>query len=110
MVPHPRRGDSSVSLGAAWRVLWRRRRLVGLVVAGSLLLCLLYCMLAPPQYESRVRLALRTSPATSLHLDEPDGAYSGSLASGQTQLETLADVLRSDQLAWRVILDKKLYR
>ncbi len=43
-------------------------------------------------------------------MDGQDGAYSGSLASGQTQLETLASVLRSDQLAWRVILDTKLYR
>jgi polysaccharide export outer membrane protein len=42
-------------------------------------------------------------------MDDAGGDYSGSLASGQTQLETLAGVLRSDQLAWRVILDKKLY-
>ncbi len=42
-------------------------------------------------------------------MDEADGEFSGSLASGQTQLETLASVLRSEQLAWRVIVEKKLY-
>lgn len=31
------------------------------------------------------------------------------MASGQVQLETQADVLRSDKLAWRVIVDRKLY-
>lgn len=99
-----------MSLQSAWPVLSRRRRLVFSIVSGSLLICVIYCLLAPPQYESKARLALRTSPATSLHLDEPNGAYSGSLASGQTQLETLATLFRSDQIAWRVILDMKLYR
>ena len=43
-------------------------------------------------------------------MDDAGGEFSGSLASGQTQLETLASVLRSDQLAWRVIVERKLYR
>src|SRR5258708_6670140 len=104
------RADSSESLQSAWHVLSRRRRLVFSIIVVSLLICLAYCLLAPPQYESRARLALRTSPATSLRLEESNSAYSGSLASGQTQLETLATVFRSDQIAWRVILETKLYR
>ncbi len=80
------------------------------VIVGSLLICLIYCLLAPPQYEARARLALRTAPATALNMDGTEGGFSGSLASGQTQLETLANVLRGDQLAWRVILDRGLYR
>jgi polysaccharide export outer membrane protein len=109
-LPQPARADSSLSLKSAWLVLSRRRSLVISVVAGSLLICLLYCLLAPPQYEARARLALRTAPATPLRMDDTDPAFSGSLASGQTQLETLAGVFRSDELAWRVIVDKKLYR
>ncbi len=105
----PVRSDSHVSLGAAGRLAFRRRRLIFAVIAGSLSVCLVYCLLAPPQYASKAKLALRTTPATTLQMSESGGAYSGSLASGQTQLETLANVLRSDQLAWRVILDKKLY-
>jgi polysaccharide biosynthesis/export protein len=104
------RADSYINLGSALDKLWRRWRPALWLVAASLLICLLYCLVAPPQYEARARLALRTSAATPLHLDEPDGSYSGSLASGQTQLETLANTFRSDQLAWRVILDRKLYR
>jgi polysaccharide export outer membrane protein len=109
-LPHPARADSSLSLKSAWHVLSRRRRLVISVVAGSLLACLLYCLLVAPQYEAKARLALRTAAATPLHMDDADGAFSGSLASGQTQLETLAGVFRSDELAWRVIVDRNLYR
>jgi len=75
-----------------------------------LLLSLVYCLAAPPQYEAREQLALRAAPFTALNLDSAGTTPSGSFASGETQLETLANVLRSDQLAWRVILDKKLYR
>src|ERR1700688_4893262 len=52
-LPHPARADSSLSLKSAWLVLSRRRRLVLSVVAGSLLVCLLYCLLAPPQFEAK---------------------------------------------------------
>ncbi|HEV2112617.1 MAG TPA: GNVR domain-containing protein, partial [Terriglobales bacterium] len=39
-----------------------------------------------------------------------EGAPPGSFASGQVQLETLANVLRSDQLAWEVIARQQLYK
>jgi polysaccharide export outer membrane protein len=74
-----------------------------------LVACLVYCLVVPRQYEASARVALRVAPATGLNLEGTDGGYSGSFASGQTQLETLASVFRSDQLAWRVIVDKKLY-
>jgi polysaccharide export outer membrane protein len=45
-----------------------------------------------------------------LNLDPAEAARPGSSAAGEAQLETLANVLRSDQLAWRVILAKKLYQ
>ncbi|KAA6464690.1 hypothetical protein DYQ86_01630 [Acidobacteria bacterium AB60] len=106
----PSRHDVNLSLRAAWRVLVSRRGLVLSIVAGALAACLVYCALAPAQYESRARLALRTTPATTLRMDAGEGSFSGSLASGQTQLETLASVFRSDQLAWRVILEERLYR
>jgi polysaccharide export outer membrane protein len=73
------------------------------------LLCLLYCLLAPRQYEAKTRLALRVGPVSALNLDSPDTPHPNSLAAGEIQLETLANVLRSDQLAWRVILEKRLY-
>jgi polysaccharide export outer membrane protein len=55
-------------------------------------------------------VALRISPATALNLDGTDGPASIELASGQTQLETLASIFRSDQLAWKVITSEKLYQ
>lgn len=77
---------------------------------GVLLACLAYCLAIPREYEAKARIALRIAPATGLNLDGTDGSYSGSFASGQTQLETLTSVFRSDQLAWRVIDEARLYR
>jgi polysaccharide export outer membrane protein len=80
------------------------------VLGGLLFLCLLYCLVAPRQYEAKTRLALRGSPISALNLDPGDAVRSNSFASGETQLETLANVFRSDQLAWRVIVEEKLYQ
>jgi uncharacterized protein involved in exopolysaccharide biosynthesis len=66
-------------------------------------------LIAPNEYEAIATVALRVTPATALSLDGSSEGNSGSFASGQTQLETLANVFRSDQLAWRVIVDEKLY-
>jgi polysaccharide export outer membrane protein len=88
----------------------RRRRLVASVVGGLLLLCFLYCLLAPNQYEASARVELRTSPASSLSLGGAEPLISASILSAPLQLETLANVFRSDQLAWRVITELKLYQ
>lgn len=101
---------SWVSLRAAGRVLWARRRLAGSLLGGTLLACLIYCVTMPREYEAKARVALRFAPATGLNADGTDGGYSGSFATAQTQLETLASVFESDQLAWQVIADLKLYR
>jgi len=101
--------NSTRSLRELWEVLARRRRLVGCVVGGLLLACLLYCLIAPNQYEASARVALRTSPASPLSLTASDPQLSASILSAPVQQETLASVLRSDQLAWKVILGLKLY-
>jgi polysaccharide export outer membrane protein len=74
-----------------------------------LLACLLYCLIAPNEYEASAAVELRPAPASTLSLDGRSDGNSSSFASGQTQLETLANVFRSDQLAWRVIAEEKLY-
>jgi polysaccharide export outer membrane protein len=91
-------------------VLVRRRRLMGWVVGGLLLACLLYCLIAPNQYEASARVALRTSPASALSLETPEPFGSASILSAPVQQETLANVFRSDQLAWKVITGLKLYQ
>jgi polysaccharide export outer membrane protein len=80
------------------------------VVGGLLLGCLVYCLMAPNQYEAKARVALRTSPAAALSVEGSDATPSGSFASSQIQLETLASVLRSDRLAWKLIQEQKLYQ
>jgi len=104
------RNRSTTSLRELWEVLVRRRLLAGSIVGGLLLLCLLYCLVAPNQYEASAKVALRQSPASSLRLEAADPLATISLLSAPLQLETLADIFRSDQLAWRVITDLKLYR
>jgi polysaccharide export outer membrane protein len=102
--------NSSKSLPDLWEVLIRRRRLVGSVVGGLLLVCLLYCLIVPNQYEASAKVALRTSPASALSLEAPEQFGSASILSAPVQQETLANVLRSDQLAWKVIISLKLYQ
>ena len=102
--------NSTRTLRELWEVLVRRRRLVGSVVGGLLLACLLYCLIAPNQYEASARVALRTSPASALSLEAPEPFVSASILSAPVQQETLANVFRSDQLAWKVITGLKLYQ
>ena len=104
------RYNSSTSLRDLWEVVVRRRRLMASVLGGLLLACLLYCLIAPNQYEASARVALRTSPDSSLSLEAPEALASASILSAPVQLETLAGVLRSDQLAWRVVNELKLYQ
>jgi polysaccharide export outer membrane protein len=104
------RHDSSVSLRALWQTIKRRRRLILTIEGGLLLLCILYCLFAPNQYEARARVRLRTSPATSLSGQSAESLATASVFSAPTALETVAGVLRSDQLAWKVITGLKLYQ
>jgi uncharacterized protein involved in exopolysaccharide biosynthesis/protein involved in polysaccharide export with SLBB domain len=109
--PAIRRGSSSTSLRELVTVVSRRRRLVLSIEGGLLLLCLIYCLIAPNQYEATARVALRTAPASALSLDATGGALAAaSILSAPLQQETLANYFRSDQLAWRVIADLKLYQ
>jgi polysaccharide export outer membrane protein len=93
-----------------WLVLLRRRCLIGSMVGGLLLACLLYCLVAPNQYEASARVALRTSPSSTLSLEAAEPMMAASILSAPLQQETLANVLRSDQLAWKVIAALKLYQ
>lgn len=105
----PSRYSSSTSLRALWEILVRRYKFVGSMVGGLLLACLLYCLIAPNQYEATAKVMLRTSPASSLYLDPSQPTASASVLTGPLQQETLANVFRSDQLAWRVTTELKLY-
>ena len=99
----------STSLRELWQFIWRRRRFIAAVESGLLLACLLYCLVAPNQYEASARVELRAAPVSSLSLAAQDALASVSALSSPLALETLAGVLRSDQLAWRVIAKLKLY-
>jgi polysaccharide export outer membrane protein len=103
------RHGSSTSLRELWAALVRRRRLIASIEGGLLLVCLLYCLIAPNQYEARARVELRTAPVSSLNLDSTEPAVSTSVLSAPVAQETMADVFRSDRLAWRVIRELKLY-
>jgi uncharacterized protein involved in exopolysaccharide biosynthesis/protein involved in polysaccharide export with SLBB domain len=80
------------------------------IVGGLLALCLLYCLIAPNQYDASAQIELRTSPASALSLESAEPLISASILSAPVQLETLADVFRSDRLAWRVITALRLYQ
>jgi polysaccharide export outer membrane protein len=84
--------------------------MVLLPVLGLLLVCALYCVFAPKEYEAAAEVALRTSPVSSLSLEAAEQSVSASILTGPLQQETQANVFRSDQLAWRVITEMKLYQ
>jgi len=102
--------SGSTSLRELGQTVWRRRRFIAVIEAALLLLCLLYCLIAPNQYEANARVELRTAPVSSLSLEAQESFASASVLSAPMALETLASVLRSDQLAWRVITGLKLYQ
>jgi len=47
-------------------MLHRRRRIFWRTVGGLLLLCVLYCLVAPNQYEASAKVVLRMQPASAL--------------------------------------------
>jgi len=100
---------SSTSLVEVWLAVRKDCRVFWGVVGMLIGACLLYCLIAPREYEANARVALRGAPLSALAIDAHDGTTSGSFASGPVQLETLANVLRSEQLAWQVITRLKLY-
>jgi uncharacterized protein involved in exopolysaccharide biosynthesis/protein involved in polysaccharide export with SLBB domain len=100
---------TSTSLRDLGQTLWRRRRLVAVIEGSLLLTCLLYWLVAPNQYEAAARVELRTAPASSLSLDSNEPVASSPILSAPIALETLDGILRSDELAWRVITGLKLY-
>jgi uncharacterized protein involved in exopolysaccharide biosynthesis/protein involved in polysaccharide export with SLBB domain len=102
----PHVGAASISWRELAATLKRRLRLFLAIEGGLLLACLLYCLLAPNQYEATARVELRTRPTSTLNLDG-ESSLSPSLAS--VALETDAGILRSDELAWKVITGLKLY-
>lgn len=106
----PTNASGQHSLRDLWAVLKRRRWLFLGVVGGLLALCLLYCLVAPNQYEARAHVALRTEPSSALGLQAAEPMVAASILSAPLQLETLANVFRSDQLGWKVILEEKLYQ
>lgn len=99
---------ASTSFRGLARVIWRRRRFVFIIEGALLAACVLYCLIAPNQYEAAARVELRAAPISSLNLDGAEVQVPTSILSAPIALETLASVLRSDRLAWRVIVALKL--
>lgn len=102
-------GVSSLSLREFGAILVRRSRFVLGVLGGLLALCAAYCALGTRVYEATARVALRGAPVSVLEVSTDEQLRGRALGTSDTQLETLATVLRSDKVSWRVIRDEKLY-
>lgn len=107
--PSARHKSGAISLRLAGATLLADWKLFVSVVGSLFLVAAVYCLVAARQFDAREQLALRAAPFSALNL-QTDATAGNAFASGEMQLETVANVLRSDQLAWRVILDKKLYQ
>ena len=105
----PSSNGSVTSFNALLKLVARRRRLLLGIEFGLLAACLVYCLIAPNQYEAVGRIQLRSTPASALSLDRAEPMAAVSFLTTPLSLETVAGVLRSDELAWRVITVLKLY-
>jgi polysaccharide export outer membrane protein len=103
------RGRNAYSLQEFSGLLRRRWRFVLGTIVALLLLCAAYCLVAPNQYEASAKVALRMQPVSSVRIDAAEMSAPVSILSTPLQLETLANVLRSEQLSWRVIVGLRLY-
>lgn len=105
--PGTGRGRTWIALREIRAVFVRRRGFLLGTVGALLALCTIYCALTPRVYEAEARVSLRATPVSALAAspDIPQHA----LGTSDTQVETLANLLRSDQVAWRVVTGQKLY-
>jgi polysaccharide export outer membrane protein len=109
LVPASNRTAGSTSLRAIFQVIARQRHVAFSVLGILLTACLVYCLLVPGKYDAIARVALRTLPASSLSLEDSVPRAPASETGAMVQLETVAGVLRSDRLAWKIIVEQKLY-
>ncbi|MFC5864905.1 polysaccharide biosynthesis/export family protein [Acidicapsa dinghuensis] len=79
------------------------------MVGFFLTACLLYCLIAPKKYDATAVVALRMQPASTLSVEGAETMASASILSTPLELETLVNVLRSEDLRWRVIRGERLY-
>ncbi len=101
--------DAGYSYRDLRAMMRRRRRFLLAAVAVPLLLCVAYCLIVPNQFEAQARVALRVQPVSSLTVEAAETLAPASILSTPLQLETLVNMVRSEQLAWRVITGLRLY-
>ncbi len=94
-------GQPDLSLRDFWRILKRRRRTVVASIAACLLLALVVSLVMTPKYESVSIIEVNKENSDILGLDALQTGVSDSLDYTIT-LETQANVLRSDSLAFQV--------
>ncbi|MDE3201701.1 MAG: SLBB domain-containing protein [Acidobacteriota bacterium] len=100
---------TSASLRGLLDIVRIRRRSFLTVLGLCLLACLAYCVFGPRLYEARARVALRATTEVPLSINGASDGHAVSGTMSEVELETLASVLRSERLAWRVIKEQKLY-
>jgi len=111
LVPHRiDSGARNYSIRHFAEMILRRRRMLLCTIGGLLALCGLYCLIVPSQYQASSTVALRIQPVSSLSIEGAEAIAPASILSTPLQLETLVNVFCSEQLAWRVITELKLYR
>ncbi len=106
--PVPTTSAPADSLRGIVALLRRRRRFCALTLGSLLALCLVYCLVAPSQYEAQALVSLGMQSSPSVSLAAVEAVAPASILSAPLQLETIVDILRSQRLAWRVIRELRL--
>jgi polysaccharide biosynthesis transport protein len=94
-----RAGTEIFSLRACWRVLSKRRVTILAVVAVATMLAAIYSFRTKPVYRATARVEIEADVPTLQDVNE----LNRTVPTDDAYLQTQADILKSDNLAWQTI-------
>jgi uncharacterized protein involved in exopolysaccharide biosynthesis/Mrp family chromosome partitioning ATPase len=99
-----------LTIGDVMAILRRRQKFIAFAVASCFLLGVLVCLVMTPRYEARGILEIQKNDADMLGIQNmmSGPAGPGDALNANLDLQTEAEILKSDTLALKVIQDLKL--
>ncbi len=104
-----RQEEPEISFVGMWRILCRRKKVIGRVAISVFVLTALYFVLSPSKYQSTAIVEFNRQNVAQIDLDQSRDNADGASSSEYSLIQlTQARVLESDSLALRVIQELNL--
>jgi succinoglycan biosynthesis transport protein ExoP len=107
---YPNISTDEITLQDLFRVIRRRRRIIGLSVVAVLLAGVLYCVFCTRRYDAVADLAINPEGSNALDMGEITANLGAGGLGFEEKLGTQVRILKSKSLAWAVIEDLRLDR